>query len=302
MEKPILPVRLEMPDDFFKEDIGSCCQFDTMLKKLWAVELDLLNEFIKVCETNNLRYFVTFGTLLGTIRHKGFIPWDDDVDVIMPRDDFDKLLQIGNTVFKFPYFFQTPLSEKKPFFRTHPQLRNSLTTGAIASDVKKDINRGIFMDIFVLDEVALEEVNDHRKRLGKYRNIGLTISSPLNLHCPFAKKVKRIIKYLLYRMMYNQQQVFRLFHKEAAKFAGKGYGLLAHTTLLYQDAAIWDKADWDGYILMPFENLKVRVPVGYHNILTKHYGNYMTPHKTAGNLHGEISLNPEVPYDKLLCN
>lgn len=300
MSKNNLPIRIELPDNFFDVEIRSGYRVDERMKKVWAVELDLLNEFIKVCEENNLNYFVGFGTLLGTIRHKGFIPWDDDIDVIMPREDFDKLLKIGNKVFKHPYFFQTPSSEEKSFFRTHPQLRNSLTTGAILEDIHKDINRGIFMDIFVLDEVSEDKVLKHRENLNRYRIIGNIITASLNLECSFDKKIKRVIKYIFFRLFYSPKKLFSLFHKEASKYRGKGYDLLAHTTLLYQDSAIWNKADWENYKLMTFENLPVRVPLGYDNILRKHYGDYMTPHRSNGNLHGEILLNPEVSY-KIVC-
>jgi len=64
------------------------------LTKLRKVQLEVLNEFVNFCAKNNLKYFLTSGTLLGAVRHKGFIPWDDDIDVGMPRDDYDKFLNL----------------------------------------------------------------------------------------------------------------------------------------------------------------------------------------------------------------
>lgn len=64
-------------------------------EKLKSTELDLLREFIKICEENSLEYFMVGGTALGAVRHKGFIPWDDDIDVAMPREDYEKFLSVS---------------------------------------------------------------------------------------------------------------------------------------------------------------------------------------------------------------
>ena len=164
-------VLFPISEDFFKEETRCGYTVSAKMKRIWAKELDLLRVFADVCEKNDLEYFLDGGTLLGAIRHKGFIPWDDDVDVIMPRKDYDRLWKIANSCFEYPYFFQTSLSEKN-FFRAHAQLRNSETTGFIQSDEKKDINKGIFLDIFPLDNVPSDKSErEHlKKKTAKYRN------------------------------------------------------------------------------------------------------------------------------------
>ena len=69
------------------------------MKKVWAVELDLLNEFARVCKEHDLKWFAHAGTLLGAIRHQGFIPWDDDIDVTMPRADYIQLCNVAPKAF-----------------------------------------------------------------------------------------------------------------------------------------------------------------------------------------------------------
>ena len=85
----------------------------TELKDIQRIECLMLDEFARVCKENNLTWFADSGTLLGAIRHKGFIPWDDDVDVVMPRKDYNRLIELGNSIFKQPFFLQTHLTDKE---------------------------------------------------------------------------------------------------------------------------------------------------------------------------------------------
>ena len=80
-------------EDFLKEEIRNEFLVTTERKKIWVVLLDLMMVFDDVCKKHNLTYFLEAGSLLGAIRHKGFIPWDDDVDVLMPRKDYQKFLR-----------------------------------------------------------------------------------------------------------------------------------------------------------------------------------------------------------------
>ena len=114
-------------ESFLREE--TVCDFfvDEKRKKLWAVLLDMLIEFDKICSKYGLKYFMIYGSLLGTIRHHGFIPWDDDIDVAMPRKDYEVFIQLGKE-FKHPLFLQTPYTDRG-YFYTPARIRNSNTTG-----------------------------------------------------------------------------------------------------------------------------------------------------------------------------
>ncbi|MCQ2752178.1 MAG: LicD family protein [Coriobacteriales bacterium] len=134
------------------------------IKHIKKIELKILDEFIRVCKKNNLTYFMVGGSLLGTIRHNGFIPWDDDIDVGMPRPDYEKLTKIAKKEFKKHYFLQN--------YTTEPQcgmifsrLINTNTSLKEYYNEHLDIHRGIFIDIFPFDK-ASNDINETIK-IGK---------------------------------------------------------------------------------------------------------------------------------------
>ena len=96
--------------DFFREETRCDFLVTTERKKIWAVELDLLMQFDRVCRKHGLRYFMFVGSLLGAIRHRGFVPWDDDIDLVLPRDDYETMLKLGDE-FPAPYFLQSPWTD-----------------------------------------------------------------------------------------------------------------------------------------------------------------------------------------------
>lgn len=125
-------------------------KIDPRLRKLQLVELEILNEFVRICEAHSLQYYLVGGTLLGAVRHKGFIPWDDDIDVAMPREDYDSFAQIAPQELNSQYFYQSP--ETDPYyFLTYAKIRKNGTKVYEERFKYAKFHKGIFIDIFPLD-------------------------------------------------------------------------------------------------------------------------------------------------------
>ena len=125
---------------------------DISLKKIQSAELYLLIEFDKVCRELGLTYFLDSGTALGAIRHGGFIPWDDDIDVGMPRKDYDRFMEIGQSYLPDNIFLQNRRTEKN-YIRYAAKLRLKGTVFPETNGAPYEHN-GIFIDIFPFDSIA----------------------------------------------------------------------------------------------------------------------------------------------------
>ena len=123
---------------------------DYDINKLHEVQLDLLKKFIKICCKLNLKYFLVGGSALGAVKYKGFVPWDDDLDVALPRGDYEKFLLEAEKYFEYPYFLQNYRTDPEfPFLFS--KIRYSETAFVEESWKNLKINHGIYIDVFPLD-------------------------------------------------------------------------------------------------------------------------------------------------------
>lgn len=276
-------------------------EVSAQMKRIWAMELDMVKKFVSICQDHDLEYMIMGGTLLGAVRHKGFIPWDNDIDILMPRKDFDKLLVIGPDAFKSPMFFQTPGTEESRFFSTYVKIRNENGTAATREDYESRINCGMFIDIFCLDEIPDSRWlrNLYFKRLNEISKmqrfaLGKTLKGGL------ANKIKHTLQFLVYRFFYHcpdTASLFNIYQKAAGKYAGKNCRQVAHQAFGYQENFIWDKKDWENHIALDFEDLRLNAPKGYDAILRHQYGDYMKLPEDKST-HDYLEFDPDVPYRK----
>ena len=86
---------MQFPHSYFEDEVKEGFYIPGMMKCAWAAQIEVLEDVNRVCKKNNISYFVTYGTLLGAVRHRGFIPWDDDIDICMPRSDYNRFMAIA---------------------------------------------------------------------------------------------------------------------------------------------------------------------------------------------------------------
>lgn len=138
--------------------------------------LEMLIYFDNICEKNNLRYYAAGGTFLGAVRHHGFIPWDNDVDVSMPRSDYDRVAEIINSD-NSKYTVETPQSKAPDFL--YPMSKMYDTTTTVIEDLKVKCKRGVYIDIFPMDGIGdtFAEVEKNYRKLRLLNNFFATRTS-----------------------------------------------------------------------------------------------------------------------------
>lgn len=304
----MLPITLELPEHFLEREIRSGCPVEAGRKEVWAVELDLLAALLRFCEENELKVYAAFGTLLGAVRHRGFIPWDDDIDLMMPRADYERLCRLAS--FDAPLFFQTETTDIG-FTRAFARLRNSETTAIqnYERDFNIPYNQGIFIDIFPMDYMS--DDREERKRESeaflKLREKALRYSL-FTFRCNnktgsvfsslwIKKCVSTFACPLLRALGVNNPYTARIERSLSQKQKSRTLGVYWFYEARKDNAM--DEADFAETLLQPFEMLEIPIPSGYANILRREYGDWETP-VMADTSHGELLMDAKKPYTAYL--
>ena len=284
-------------EDFLKEEVRNDFLVDRERKKLWMLSLDLLFQFEKVCKKYGFQYFLCGGSMLGAIRHKGFIPWDDDLDVFLFRDDYEKFLKLGNE-FNDPYFLQTPDTDPG-YFYTMAKIRNSRTTMLVDEFKYQKFNQGIWLSVFPLDHWKIEGCETIRDRINE---LVLDNSTYMRISNPELdeKNRKRVANY----SGRDPMEVNREIHSLGSQFNNEetGYLALSTNTRYPLRCLVYPSSVFSSVIMADFEGYKLPIPVGYDTYLKTAYGNYMEfpPVEKRGAWHN-FKIDCDRPYTDYLC-
>lgn len=216
---------------------------NTELKKLHDVGIQILNEVVRICEKYKITYYFTGGTLLGAIRHKGFIPWDDDIDIAMPRKDFEFFKKLCLTELKEEYLFQDSETENQ-FLFSFAKIRKKNTIFEEKITQTLTLNKGIFIDIFILDNAYSSE------------SLGFKIQ----------EKSFEIIQKLIMMKIFETKGLFEFLQKERLK--NNKFFLYASKVLLF--------------LILKIINIrtlyKLRKKIISHKKESEYYINFGTPY------------------------
>ncbi|MCM1170225.1 MAG: LicD family protein [Bacteroides sp.] len=269
-------------------------------KKVWAVELEILREFIRICKKHNLSYYAIGGTLLGAVRHKGFIPWDDDVDVIMPRKDYIQFMQIAPKEIGNGFWVQTYETDKH-YCAGQFKVCKFGTTCISPSLLEYDYptKRYIFIDVFALD--VIPDLKFKRALHKRGRNFfAFLLGAYMHEKMPVGKKKTpyNFLKFQVGKVLSKLLPVDKVY-KWSMQFLGKydktDNANVGEVEFLYEGRFIWNRSYFANAVSMPFEDLMIDVPAGYEAVLDKTYGDWQT-FVQGGSFHDGNIFDPDKDY------
>lgn len=280
----MVELRLKIPDNFYEGEERCGYYISPEMKRIWAVELDLLNEFQRVCNLYDIKYFAAGGTMLGAVRHNGFIPWDDDIDIIMKRCEYEKFVKIARRpdTFSKPYFWQDHLTD--PGYVGGPgRFQNTETTCIPYGwlDEKSGTvtcHCGIFIDIFPLDNIP----DDKQERMLWLSNIQKVATKAWRLRMYTHRgmhKEEKDLEWLDFwlNLIGKPDQLFEQYYRMLSANSNNktekccAFSYYTRNTNCKQ---IYKNEWMSEQLLKPFEMLNVPVPKFFDEMLTREYGDW----------------------------
>lgn len=250
------------------------------LRKLQITELKGLDEVKRICELHNLKYFLIAGTLIGAIRHKGFIPWDDDIDIGMMRSDFDKFIEYCKTdLDKEHFFLQTPSTEKGSADFELARIRLNDTKFVETHRKNLNIHHGIFVEVFPYDDLP-----DNKLKCLFYSDSFRLLKKAVGLRMGYRYKAKnlfnRAIMYILsfftrfcpLNKMINKMNNYHLkYQNPDSEYVFLIAGGTSYKEERHLRKTVTELSEAE------FEGKMYPIPKDYDTFLKEQYGDYMTP-------------------------
>ncbi len=254
-----------------------------ILEHVQACELSILHDFMEVCERYDLEWFALAGTVLGAVRHQGFIPWDDDIDVGLPAEDLEKLLEVMETEYSDKYVVMNAAHDiEYPLATTRLMLRGTEFREEPLKDMPCDL--GIFLDIYALDAVPDDERAYRRQAwdawFWSHVRILQSIPNPVILQRGWKGSAIRTICRAASTMLrvsgLSKERVFAKEQEARNRYRGQDTKRFAYLCDTNRFSTTFVRDEVLPAAKLPFCDVEINVPANYVEHLTVQFGDYMT--------------------------
>lgn len=248
------------------------------LDEIHSATLQNLATIINICDQLQINYYLAFGSLIGAVRNDGFIPWDDDCDIIMLRPEYDKFIKycLENETAIAPYRLLCRKNTKN--YPYNIARFNDMRFRAEYHN-KKIYDSGLFVDIYPFDQVGTLNKKQLKKLQNEKKYLQWMISLSTDDHYEKSKHhlwYRSIIKYFLYSYSKFRGQDYFMDKMELLKDKYGDENGINVTELIWDSQTVICKKEWfDGFLFHRFENLEVKIPLGYDPFLRAYYGDYL---------------------------
>lgn len=286
----IMEKKLEFSADYFKTEVRDGFEVSSMMKRAWAAQMEVLHVVADVCNKNEIRYFADFGTLLGAVRHKGMIPWDDDIDICVVREEYNRLIEI--LPYQLPYGFVVAGmyadSERLQEAAFVPHLR------VIADETLWNFNdymryfhgfpyQRVGIDIFPIDYISRDDgFVDIQKNIVRLGIILLRDWDELieqKMLDAYLEEFSKLCNVNFDKQTNIKNYIWRVIDKISSICDRNESDYCTNFAIWLKNERCWfPKECYNTFIRIPFENFSVNAPKMYDEVLKAEFGeNYMTP-------------------------
>ena len=246
------------------------------ISEMQSMMLDMIKWFHEFCRINGIDYYVIGGTMLGAARHHGFIPWDDDIDVGIPRKDYERLLNEKKILFKNEqrYCLESYRDKNADFEYSYAKLYDTNTT--LVENCRLRTKRGIFIDVFPLDGIGSdrEDALQNYSKIQKYLNFLMTRTCEIRKSRKFIKNVAIIISRLIPNSLISNNKIISKINNMCASRDYEGSAYVGNLVGNWGKKEIMSRSFFGKPTLYDFEDTKVFGPENYDDYLKNVYNNW----------------------------
>ena len=282
---------MEFPKEFFLDEVREGFYIPAMMKRAWAAELEILATIDEICERHQLHYYLDYGTLLGAIRHKGFIPWDDDIDIMMMREDYEVFAKVAKAELPEELVFRSLTDGSNNYELVSSVQHKQMLISSFSIGKYHNYLYGAGVDIFPYDYLSDDEEQE-KERLEIYKSLCILASFPSlqgdnkEVLEQEAKKIKDLCAVDLFHSSHYRKTVLALLQEYSKKFnSDRGHKisyLLDLVLFKNQGIGIFEEEWYCEESYLNFEFLSLPVPKEYRKIIAAKFHDYETIRKGGG--------------------